>query len=199
GGAGVALGQPLHHEAGDLRDGQAGLGAALGDRAMVEEPGRDADVPGRQVEAGVTQRLGQPAAHPADPVAVLEGHHQPVPDGQLEQTAGHRRQPARGADHQAAPEPTTQDRVISCVVSWRWAVPNILIRDLSQEAVDRIDAAAASLGLSRNEYLRRKFEENLSPAVERTVTAEDWQRSAEVFADLADPTVMAAAWRGRDG
>jgi hypothetical protein len=74
-------------------------------------------------------------------------------------------------------------------------MPNILIRDLSQEAVDRIDAAAANLGLSRNEYLRRKFEENLGSAVERTVTAEDWQRSAEVFADLADPTVMEAAWR----
>lgn len=33
-------------------------------------------------------------------------------------------------------------------------MPNIRIRDLSQEAVDRIDAAAANLGLSRNEYLR---------------------------------------------
>ncbi|MFY1673829.1 hypothetical protein ACN27G_28385 [Plantactinospora sp. WMMB334] len=74
-------------------------------------------------------------------------------------------------------------------------MPNILIRDLSQEAVDRIDAAAANLGLSRNEYLRRKFEENASRAGERTVTAEDWQRSAEAFADLADPVVMEAAWR----
>jgi hypothetical protein len=74
-------------------------------------------------------------------------------------------------------------------------MPNILIRDLSQEAVDRIDAAAANLGLSRNEYLRRKFEEGTGPTGERTVTAEDWQRSAEAFADLADPTVMDAAWR----
>jgi hypothetical protein len=74
-------------------------------------------------------------------------------------------------------------------------MPNILIRDLSQEAVERIDAAAANLGLSRNEYLRRKFEEGTGPTGERTVTAEDWQRSAEVFADLADPTVMDAAWR----
>ncbi len=74
-------------------------------------------------------------------------------------------------------------------------MPNILIRDLSQQAVDRIDATAASLGLSRNEYLRRKFEENISPASDRTVTTEDWQRSAEAFADLADPTVMEAAWR----
>jgi hypothetical protein len=74
-------------------------------------------------------------------------------------------------------------------------MPNILIRDLSQEAVDRIDATAANLGLSRNEYLRRKFEEGTGPTGERTVTAEDWQRSAEVFADLADPAVMEAAWR----
>ncbi|GAB3813247.1 type II toxin-antitoxin system VapB family antitoxin [Micromonospora zhanjiangensis] len=74
-------------------------------------------------------------------------------------------------------------------------MPNILIRDLSQDAVDRIDAAAANLGLSRNEYLRRRFEENISSAGDRTVTDEDWQRSAEVFADLADPAVMEAAWR----
>ena len=74
-------------------------------------------------------------------------------------------------------------------------MPNILIRDLSQEAIDRIDAAAANLGLSRNEYLRRKFEEGMGPSGERTVTAEDWQLSAEVFADLGDPAVMDAAWR----
>ena len=75
-------------------------------------------------------------------------------------------------------------------------MPNILIRDLSQAAIERIDAAAANLGLSRNEYLRRKLEENTTPvAGERTVTAEDWQRSAEVFADLADPAIMDAAWR----
>ena len=75
-------------------------------------------------------------------------------------------------------------------------MPNILIRDLSQDAVERIDAAAANLGLSRNEYLRRTLEENPSPAAGgRTITAEDWQRSAEVFADLADHTIMDAAWR----
>jgi hypothetical protein len=74
-------------------------------------------------------------------------------------------------------------------------MPNILIRDLSQEAVDRIDAAAADLGLSRNEYLRRKFEERSRPTGEQAITDEDWQRSAEVFTDLADPTVMDAAWR----
>jgi hypothetical protein len=74
-------------------------------------------------------------------------------------------------------------------------MPNVLIRDLSQEAVDRIDAEAAGQGLSRNEYLRRKLEEGTRPTADRTVTSEDWQRSAEVFADLADPAVMDTAWR----
>jgi hypothetical protein len=74
-------------------------------------------------------------------------------------------------------------------------MPNILIRDLSQDAIDRIDAAAANLGLSRNEYLRRRLEERTTPPEAPTITADDWRRSAEVFADLADPEVMEAAWR----
>jgi hypothetical protein len=76
-------------------------------------------------------------------------------------------------------------------------MPNILIRDLSQQAVDRIDDAAANLGLSRNEYLRRKLEENMNGVTggRTIVTDADWERSADVFADLADPTVMDAAWR----
>jgi AraC-like DNA-binding protein len=74
-------------------------------------------------------------------------------------------------------------------------MPNILIRDLSKEAVERIDAAAANLGLSRNEYLRRKFEQAVTQPTERTITAEDWRRSAETFADLAAPDVMDSAWR----
>jgi hypothetical protein len=43
--------------------------------------------------------------------------------------------------------------------------------------------------------LRRKFEQAVTEPVERTVTADDWRRSAETFADLADSDVMAAAWR----
>ncbi|OIN81409.1 hypothetical protein K3U93_10545 [Mycobacterium malmoense] len=74
-------------------------------------------------------------------------------------------------------------------------MPDVLIRGLSEEAVENIDAAAAALGLSRNEYLRRTFERAAVQPVKKTVTAEDWQRSAETFADLADPDVMAAAWR----
>lgn len=72
---------------------------------------------------------------------------------------------------------------------------NVLIRGLSAAAVARIDAEAAALGLSRNEFLRRRLEKEASAPVVATVTADDWTRSAATFGDLADPGVMDAAWR----
>ena len=74
-------------------------------------------------------------------------------------------------------------------------VTNVLIRGISEAAVERIDAEASALGLSRNEYLRRKLEGAATAPADVSVTAGDWQRSAETFADLADPDVMDAAWR----
>ncbi|GAB04320.1 hypothetical protein GOAMR_19_00070 [Gordonia amarae NBRC 15530] len=74
-------------------------------------------------------------------------------------------------------------------------VTNVLIRGISEAAVERIDAEASALGLSRNEYLRRKLEGTAMVPTDVSVTAGDWQRSAETFADLADPDVMDAAWR----
>ncbi|MBM7501100.1 hypothetical protein JOD52_001940 [Brachybacterium muris] len=72
---------------------------------------------------------------------------------------------------------------------------SILIRGLSEAAIRRIDADAAALGLSRNEYLRRLFEREASSPRAATVAAEDWARSAATFADLGDPGVMDGAWR----
>lgn len=72
---------------------------------------------------------------------------------------------------------------------------NVLIRGLSEAAVERIDAEAAALGLSRNEFLRRRLEQDAAAAVAATVTAEDWSRSAAAFGDLADPDVMDDVWR----
>ncbi len=71
---------------------------------------------------------------------------------------------------------------------------DILIRGLSEAAVSRIDAEAESQGLSRNELLRRRLEGEVSSA-NVVITAYDWSRSASVFGDLDDPSVMAAAWR----
>ncbi|WP_043845551.1 type II toxin-antitoxin system VapB family antitoxin [Crystallibacter crystallopoietes] len=73
-------------------------------------------------------------------------------------------------------------------------MPNVLIRGLSDEAVARIDRSAEELGLSRNEYLRRQLEGD-APRPAAKVTEESWKRSAEILADLADPDVMADAWR----
>jgi hypothetical protein len=72
---------------------------------------------------------------------------------------------------------------------------NVLIRGLSDAAVERIDAEAAALGLSRNEFLRRRLEGRTPPPSGVTLTADDWARSAVTFGDLEDPTVMDAAWR----
>ncbi|WP_026181175.1 hypothetical protein [Demetria terragena] len=72
---------------------------------------------------------------------------------------------------------------------------NVLIRGLSEAAVERIDGEAAALGLSRNEFLRRRLEQDASTPVAATVAADDWRRSAAAFGDLADPDVMDAAWR----
>ncbi|HMR48327.1 MAG TPA: antitoxin [Arachnia sp.] len=72
---------------------------------------------------------------------------------------------------------------------------NVLIRGLSEATVKHIDARAAELGLSRNEFLRRKLEGEVSQPPDVRVTADDWERSAAAFSDLADPAVMDAAWR----
>ena len=51
-------------------------------------------------------------------------------------------------------------------------------------------------GLSRNEYLRRRFEAERSPsATGGQLTIEDLRRAAEAAKDLNDSKVMEAAWR----
>jgi plasmid stability protein len=70
---------------------------------------------------------------------------------------------------------------------------NILIRDVPDDVVAALDARSALLGLSRNEFLRRRIAQearrNSSP-----VTAEDLRQFATLSADLGDPEVMAQAW-----
>lgn len=72
---------------------------------------------------------------------------------------------------------------------------NVLIRGLSDAAVQRIDAEASALGLSRNEFLRRRLEAGAAPSSGARVTSHDWGRSAAAFGDLSDPDGMDAAWR----
>ena len=74
---------------------------------------------------------------------------------------------------------------------------DILIRGLSEAAVARIDSDATARGLSRQEYLRRRFEtEGVVAAGNRLrLTVEDLRRAAAAAADLDDPNVMDSAWR----
>lgn len=73
-------------------------------------------------------------------------------------------------------------------------IADILIRDLPVEAVAAIDAEARRLGISRNEYLRRRLTADAG-AIGGPVTVDDLSRFAGVFRDLGDPDVMSGAWR----
>jgi hypothetical protein len=75
-------------------------------------------------------------------------------------------------------------------------MPDVLVRGLSEAAVARIDLDAAARGLSRNEYLRRKFESDRSATTTSgQLTINDLRRAADAAKDLEDPQVIEAAWR----
>jgi hypothetical protein len=74
-------------------------------------------------------------------------------------------------------------------------VPDVLVRGLSAQAIERIDAEAAALGLSRNEYLRRKFEVDSVSGAGPEVSIRDLRRAARAVSDLLDPDVTESAWR----
>lgn len=70
---------------------------------------------------------------------------------------------------------------------------DLLIRNVPDDVIAAIDGHAQTLGLSRNEYLRRRLDQEMKIGT-RPVTLEDLQDFAERFADLADPEVMRQAW-----
>ena len=72
-------------------------------------------------------------------------------------------------------------------------MPDVLIRGLPQEVLAALDAAAARLGLSRSEFLRRQVL-RVAAAAHAPVSAEDLRTFATRFSDLADPQVMRDAW-----
>jgi hypothetical protein len=71
---------------------------------------------------------------------------------------------------------------------------DILIRDVPDEVIEAVDAHAGRLGLSRSEYIRRRLAQDA--ATQRSlVTPRALALFADRFGDLADPDVMAQAWR----
>lgn len=70
---------------------------------------------------------------------------------------------------------------------------DVLVRDVPDDVVAALDARAARLGLSRTEFLRRRFAQEAAKAAQ-PVTVADLGRFADSFADLGDAEVMKGAW-----
>jgi hypothetical protein len=76
-------------------------------------------------------------------------------------------------------------------------VADVLIRDVPDETLAEIDAAAARAGVSRVEYLRRALAAEAERAARDArppLTRDDWQQFHELTADLGDDEVMRGAW-----
>jgi hypothetical protein len=74
---------------------------------------------------------------------------------------------------------------------------DILLRNIPDAEVAAIDARAAVLKLSRNEYIRRQLAQavRVTATPAETPTVGSLQRFAETFADLGDEEITRAAWQ----
>lgn len=70
---------------------------------------------------------------------------------------------------------------------------DVLIRDVPEEVIAAIDARATALGLSRNEYLRRRLYQDAQQSGQ-PVEVDDLRKLEAVVADLSNPEVMSRAW-----
>ncbi|ADB35247.1 hypothetical protein Kfla_6244 [Kribbella flavida DSM 17836] len=70
---------------------------------------------------------------------------------------------------------------------------DVLIRDVPDDVLAVLDSRARHLGLSRNEYLRRRLSQEAKRSGE-TVTAAHLRRLSHAIRDLDDPDVMDQAW-----
>jgi hypothetical protein len=70
---------------------------------------------------------------------------------------------------------------------------DVLIRNVPDEDLARIDEQAARVGLSRGEYLRRQIAQTAAREV-GAVSVEDLRRATELSKDLLDEDVMHDAW-----
>jgi len=70
---------------------------------------------------------------------------------------------------------------------------DVLVRDVPDEVITALDSRAASLGLSRSEFLRRRLAQEAIGSTQ-PVTAEHLAAFGATFVDLVDPEVMKGAW-----
>jgi len=74
--------------------------------------------------------------------------------------------------------------------------PDLLIRGLSQAAIDAIDFEANTFRLSRNEYLKRSYEDQAK--TRRLMTDDDWAYKSAYVALQHAPLEIRDLWRERD-
>lgn len=72
-------------------------------------------------------------------------------------------------------------------------MPDLLIRNVPAEDLDRLGEQARRVGLSRTEYLKRHLHRE-AMRLESRVTAADLSALADLGLDLGDEDVMADAW-----
>lgn len=72
---------------------------------------------------------------------------------------------------------------------------DVLIRNVPEEHLRRIDEKASRLGLSRNDYLRRQIADDARrEAPGAPLSVDDFAEFADLAADLKDESVMRDAW-----
>lgn len=72
---------------------------------------------------------------------------------------------------------------------------DVLIRNVPEEDLRRIDEKAARMGLSRADYLKRQIAQDARRALpDQPLTLDDFATFANLASDLLDEDVMREAW-----
>jgi len=71
---------------------------------------------------------------------------------------------------------------------------DVLIRNVPEEDLRRIDAKAARLGLSRSEYLKRQIAQDAAGEARKPLTIDALKRFSELAADMFDEDFERRAW-----
>jgi len=74
-------------------------------------------------------------------------------------------------------------------------MPDVLVRGISQAALDHHAEKAKQSNASRNDMLVDAIELPIRQAQQGRITAEDWKRFGEAFPDLGNAEIMVQAWR----
>ncbi|WP_432559928.1 type II toxin-antitoxin system VapB family antitoxin [Granulicoccus sp. GXG6511] len=71
---------------------------------------------------------------------------------------------------------------------------DVLIRDVPEDDLRKIDAEAARLGLSRNAFLRREMHRIARHRTVGAATAENYRQSLDAVPDIDSDEVARQAW-----